>query len=111
MVGTETFVDKETANIVQLPTTTVLHQNHPNPFNPMTVIRYEIAEPGRVRVQVYNVRGALVRVLEDRVREPGRYEVGWSGEDDRGDRVASGVYFYRLTAPGFSQTRKMVLLK
>jgi hypothetical protein len=53
----------------------------------------------------------LVIVLEDRVRAPGRYEVGWQGENAQGERLASGVYFYRLEAPGFTQTKKMVLLK
>jgi hypothetical protein len=74
-----------------VPMTAALYQNIPN--------------------RVYDVRGALVRVLEDRIRAMGRYEVDWNGDDGRGERVASGVYFYRLTTPGYSQTRKMVLLK
>jgi hypothetical protein len=49
--------------------------------------------------------------LEDRGRGPGRYEIGWDGESERGERVVSGVYFYRLTAPNFVQTKKMILLK
>ena len=61
--------------------------------------------------RIYNVTGALVKVLEERDRELGRYEIGWDGNNERGARVSSGVYFYRLTAPGFSQTRKMVLLR
>jgi len=94
-----------------VPTQTVLHQNYPNPFNPSTIIRYELAVTGRVRLRVYNVQGALVRILEDRNREPGRYEIGWNGENERGARVVSGVYFYQLSGPGFTQTRKMSLLK
>jgi hypothetical protein len=90
---------------------TMLYQNFPNPFNPTTLIRYEVAEPGRVKIQVYDVRGMLVRVLEDRIREAGRYEVEWNGENIRGEKVSSGVYFCRMTAPGYAQTRKMVMLK
>jgi hypothetical protein len=111
MVGNEAFIAANKARLPSLPTNTLLHQNYPNPFNPSTVIRYDLAEPGRVRVRVFDVRGALVRVLEDRDQDPGRYEVGWSGKNDRGERVASGVYFYQLTAPGYATTRKMVLLK
>jgi hypothetical protein len=92
-------------------TAALLRQNIPNPFNPSTVIRYSIRTPGAVSLRVYDVRGALVRVLDDRHREAGDYEATWTGETERGTRAASGVYFYRLTAPGVSQTRKMVLAK
>ena len=64
-----------------------------------------------VSLRIYNVGGSLVKVVYDGYRTPGRYEVGWNGDNDRGDRVASGVYFYQLTTSGFLQTRKMVLLK
>ncbi len=89
-----------------------LHANVPNPFNPFTRIRYDVpARGGRVRIVVYDVQGHRVRVLVDEVKRPGRYEVAWRGRDDRGRRVASGVYFCRMEAPGFSATRKMSLLK
>jgi flagellar hook assembly protein FlgD len=64
-----------------------------------------------VTVKVYDVSGALIKTLEDRDRPPGRYEVGWNGEDDRANRVSSGVYFYRMETHGFTQTRKIVVLK
>jgi flagellar hook assembly protein FlgD len=64
-----------------------------------------------VDLRVYDVTGALVKVVEKRHRDRGRYEVGWNGENSRGEQVTSGVYFYKITAEGFSQTRKMVLLK
>ena len=94
-----------------LPRTTMLHQNHPNPFNPSTIIRYELAHFGRVRLHVYDVSGALVTVLENRDRQPGRYEIGWNGDNDRGEQVSSGVYFYRLRVGSKTLTKKMVLLK
>lgn len=111
LVGSEEFIAQAGSPLARVPTKTALHQNIPNPFNPSTIIRYDIAARGWVRVRVYDVSGALVRVLEDREREPGVYAIGWNGDTEHGGRAASGVYFYRLTAPGFSQTRKMVLLK
>jgi Galactose oxidase, central domain/FlgD Ig-like domain len=88
-----------------------LHPNHPNPFNPSTTIRFEIASRGRAILRVYDVRGALVRTLFDETREAGPGSMMWDGHDDRGVVVSSGVYFYRLDAGGDSRTRKMVLLK
>ena len=88
-----------------------LAQNYPNPFNPQTTIAFSIAERANVRVAVYNVNGALVRTLANESRAAGAYELTWDGRDDGGRQVASGVYFYRLTAGSFTQTKKMVLLK
>ncbi|MDH4038739.1 MAG: PA14 domain-containing protein, partial [Candidatus Krumholzibacteria bacterium] len=96
------------------PAAYALHQNHPNPFNPQTSIRYDVpASAGRVavRLAVYDVRGQLVRVLEDGARDPGAHVVTWDGRDTRGTQVTSGIYFYRLTAGDFRESRRMVLLK
>jgi hypothetical protein len=111
LVGNESFIEKHEEGVPKIPTQTALHQNRPNPFNPSTIIQYDLAEPGHVTVKIYDVKGALVRTLEDRDREPGRYEIGWNAQDDRGSRVSSGVYFYRLETHGFTQTRKLVILK
>ena len=111
VVGTESYVREAAATLVELPRQTALYQNYPNPFNPATVIRYEVAQAGRVTIRIYNVRGALVKALYNGEREPGRYDVGWNGENQRGEAVSSGVYFYRMEAPGFVETRKMVLLR
>ncbi|MCH7549318.1 MAG: T9SS type A sorting domain-containing protein, partial [Candidatus Krumholzibacteriota bacterium] len=94
-----------------LPTRTVLRPNYPNPFNPSTVIRYDLAVASQVELRIYDVTGALVKVLESARRPAGRYEVVWGGRNERGRSVASGVYFYRLKAGQFTQTRKMILLK
>jgi hypothetical protein len=89
-----------------------LHQNVPNPFNPATAIRYDVpAGGGHVSLRVYDVAGRLVCTLVDGDQTPGVKNVLWNGSDSRGTGVASGVYFYRLTAPGYEQTRKMLLMK
>ncbi len=95
-----------------VPTISTLVQNHPNPFNPNTVISYEIAVSGLVSIQIYDVSGHLVRTLVDEWKGIGRHVQPWDGTDNKGATVTSGVYFYRMTSPGFvSRTRKMLLLK
>ena len=111
LVGDDGFIEQHQQDMPVLPGETALHDNYPNPFNPCTTIRYELARPGPVRLQVYDLRGALVRTLQDGNSPAGGFEIGWNGEDEHGARVASGVYFYRLSTPGFSQTRKMVLIE
>jgi ELWxxDGT repeat protein len=111
VVGSEEFVIDREGTMAHAPTQTALYHNSPNPFNPTTVVRYDLARAGHVTLSVYNVRGALVKTLENRPQPRGRHEVRWHGDDSEGRAVATGVYFYRLSAPGFSQTMKMLLLK
>ena len=93
------------------PPVSMLEQNFPNPFNPTTVIRFAVAEPGRVKLVVYDVTGRPVRLLLNDTREAGRHETSWDGNDDNGLAAASGVYLYSLETPGYSDNRKMVLLR
>jgi hypothetical protein len=88
-----------------------LEQNHPNPFNPLTAIAFELAEGGPVRVDVLGVDGRLVRTLLDRTLGPGRWSVTWEGRTTDGRTAPSGTYFYRLATAGGTETRKMTLLK
>ena len=95
-----------------IPSHHALYQNSPNPFNPTTTIRFDVARGGgMVTLQIFDVSGRLVRTLVDATEGEGQKSVEWDGRDDRGEKAATGIYFYRLTAPGFTQTRKMVLLK
>jgi hypothetical protein len=96
-----------------LPKAFAMSQNYPNPFNPSTTIAYDIPEGDNVHVQlnVYNMRGQLVRTLVDESKSEGSYQIQWDGSDNYGRRVSSGVYFYRIKAGEFSKTRKMVILK
>jgi hypothetical protein len=89
-----------------------LFQNVPNPFNPTTAIRFDVpAAGGRVTLQVFRVEGRLVRTLVDGYAAGGGQSIVWDGSDDRGRRVSSGLYFYRLRAAGFTEVRKMILLR
>jgi len=89
----------------------VLFQNAPNPFNPSTTIRYELPAAGVVDLRIYDVAGRLVRALHHGVESAGPQEKTWLGRDERGQPVASGVYFYRLVAGDEVQTRRMLLAK
>lgn len=90
-----------------------LEQNFPNPFNPTTTIRYSISQPGRVKLTIYNVAGQLVRTLVDEHQMPRTegYTVPWDGKDDSGKKLASGIYFCRLSIKGSFKTTKLVLLR
>ena len=88
-----------------------LEQNYPNPFNGTTTIAYSVAERCEVEMCIYDTAGKLVLILERASREPGSYETVWRGVDDKGREVASGVYYCRITASSFSETRKIVYLR
>ena len=88
-----------------------LHQNAPNPFNPLTTIRYDLPANARVRLSIIDVAGRRVRTLVDEQQTAGSRSAIWNGRDDAGRAVASGVYFYVLDAGKERLTRKLVLLK
>lgn len=104
-----TDVDDETGG--PLPDRFSVAQNHPNPFNPSTVIEYAVPKQARVTIAVYDVLGRWVRTLVDEEQPAGWHQVVWDGADQAGSGVSTGMYFYRLQAEGFTQTRKMVLMK
>ncbi|UCG51502.1 MAG: T9SS type A sorting domain-containing protein [Candidatus Latescibacterota bacterium] len=91
-----------------------LDDNYPNPFNPVTTIRYGIEERGHVSLKIYNVAGQLVKTLVDEEQAAPRrdgFKATWDGTNNAGEPVSSGVYFYKLATEGFAHTKKMVLLK
>jgi len=98
-------------DVSKTPAATYLAQNFPNPFNPITKVVFGLREAARISLRIYDASGCLVRVLAEGSRPAGKYEATWDGKDVNGSAVASGVYFYRLDAGSFTQTRKMVLLK
>ncbi|HWO58332.1 MAG TPA: PKD domain-containing protein [bacterium] len=94
-----------------IPSGYALDQNYPNPFNPATVIAFSLAQTGPVRLDVYDILGRRVATLAEGDWPAGHHRVVWDGRDEDGIERASGVYFYRLQADGFQQSRKMLLLK
>ncbi len=102
--GIITGVDVDEPTV--LPGEFLLRQNYPNPFNPVTTVRYQVPEQTYVTLRVYDALGREVATLVNGVQEPGYKSVGF----DAG-RLSSGVYFYRLMAGDFTETRKLVLLR
>ncbi len=88
-----------------------LHQNSPNPFNPQTTISYYLPSSCAVKLEIYNVTGRRVATLVDAVQPKGYKSVSWNGTADSGEKVSSGVYFYRFTAGKKTMTKKMILLR
>ena len=93
------------------PAVFALQQNYPNPFNPETHIVYQLAEPGRVELRVYNLLGEAVRTLVDQYQGSGRHELVWNGRNESGKPLAAGIYMYKLMAAEHREMRKMVLIK
>ncbi len=88
-----------------------LDQNYPNPFNPSTRIPFTLAQSGHVLLRVFDVRGAHVATVHDGNLNEGCHSLEWTGRDDNGQPVASGMYLYTLTTNGQTLSRKMVVLK
>ncbi|HAN41583.1 MAG TPA: hypothetical protein DCQ12_06695, partial [Candidatus Cloacimonas sp.] len=94
-----------------IPKVTKLGNSFPNPFNPNTTIRYQLENPGNVKIDIYNQRGQMVRSFERSHDAAGHYQISWDGRDSSGKALASGVYLYRMTSGSYSATKKMVLKK
>jgi len=88
-----------------------LSQNYPNPFNATCELAYTLPTGCHVTLSIYNIIGQRMRVLVDKYQSAGRKFMRWDGKDDKGEDVASGIYFYRLQAGDFVQAKKMLLLR
>jgi hypothetical protein len=89
-----------------IPAAFRLEQNYPNPFNPNTGIRFQVSGVSHVDLRVFDLLGREVAVLANEVKQPGTYQASWNAAG-----MASGVYFYRLVAGSFVETKRMLLLK
>jgi len=94
-----------------LPGQFVLYQNYPNPFNPITKIKYELFQSSQVTLVIYDMLGKIVKTLVNRKQGPGVKTVNWDATNNNGNLVSAGVYFYKLKAGNFIETKEMVLLK
>ena len=113
----ETYPDFEPISIALsgavnvLPTEFALAQNYPNPFNPSTDINFDLPKNAHVELSVFNILGQTVTTLVSGDMPAGNHQVSWDGTDSDGGSVASGIYFYRISAGDFSSSKKMMLLK
>ncbi|KAA3616691.1 MAG: T9SS C-terminal target domain-containing protein [Calditrichaeota bacterium] len=94
-----------------IPKAYYLSQNFPNPFNPQTVISFDLPKSGFITLKVYNLKGELVKSLVEKHSEAGRFQLKWEGRNSQGIKLSSGLYFYQLKAGNFISTRRMILLK
>jgi|GEM_PF-2830465 len=106
-----TVTPKTTGQTALLPTKYELYQNLPNPFNPQTLIKYDLPQAANVRLEVFNILGQKVNTLVDRYEAAGPKSALWDGTDAKGAKVASGVYLYKIIAGEYSATKKMMLVK
>jgi subtilisin family serine protease len=95
----------------QPPVVTTLHENYPNPFNPETTISFDLGSASPVNIVIYNQKGQIVRTLVNNEMPAGKHHVVWNGRDDNGSPVSSGIYFFKMFAGKYSNTRKMVMMK
>jgi FlgD Ig-like domain len=95
------------------PLITELYSNYPNPFNPITTLRFSLKDKVKVSLVIYDGRGRVVRTLirPDKPMAPGKYRLIWDAKDEAGVDVPSGQYFYRFAVPHYQKTRKMLLVK
>jgi len=108
---TDTSSDVEDGLVQNRPGRVFLGQNVPNPFNPETIIPYGLPGAARVDLSVYNIQGQRVRQLVDGMVPAGVHQASWNGRDENGQAVSSGIYFYRLKAGEYVETRRMTLIK
>jgi len=103
--------DLSDIDVSPVPMKNLLIGNYPNPFNPSTTISFDVAREGYVSIDIYNIRGQRVKRVMSGVRGAGSHKVVWNGDDASGRSVGSGVYFYRMSAEGYSSVKKMLLMK
>ncbi len=94
-----------------IPTATKLDNAYPNPFNPNTTIRYQLKDPGKVKIDIYNLKGHPVRSFSRCHDAAGRYSIVWDGSDSSGNALPSGVYLYKMSSGGYNAIKKLVLQK
>ncbi len=110
--------DNEYTETPAMPEAYSISQNYPNPFNPYTTISFNLKaqstnydKPVRTTLNIYNIKGQLVKTLLDEEKSPGNYSIIWEGKDNYGREVASGIYFYKLKTSDYAETKKMILVR
>jgi hypothetical protein len=111
LVGTRDFVTQQSEGVESFPVQYQLAQNYPNPFNPETMIQYSLLAPGQVKLEIFDLLGQKIRTLVNAHQPADNYSVVWDGKNEAGVIAPSGVYFYRLQAGRFEQSRKLILTR
>ncbi|MCD6176397.1 MAG: T9SS type A sorting domain-containing protein, partial [Candidatus Cloacimonetes bacterium] len=99
------------ADGITIPVVTELTGNYPNPFNPTTTISFSIKEAGFVSIDIYNMKGQLVKTLVNEQLDAAYYNITWNGKDNSNKTISSGVYFYKMRSSNYTATKKMILMK
>jgi hypothetical protein len=94
-----------------LPTEFSISQNHPNPFNPTTIIEYTLPARSNVQIEIFNLLGQKIKVLVNAEQPAGNYEIAWDGKDNDGQTLSSGIYLYKITTNKYTNSKKMVFIK
>ncbi|RLC55122.1 MAG: hypothetical protein DRH89_08335, partial [Candidatus Cloacimonadota bacterium] len=100
-----------TDDVTVTPNAELLGQNYPNPFNPTTTIAYNMLEDGNVSIEVFNIKGQLVKTLINDYKIAGDHTLVWEGTNNANHKVSSGIYFYKMKSGNYSSTKKMILMK
>lgn len=105
------FTVLQTSNSEEIPLLAKVMGNYPNPFNPTTKIVFQINTPADVKIDIFNTKGQRIKTYPSTSYAKGENSVVWNGQDDNGNQVGSGIYFYRIRAGNWHKTQKMLLLK
>lgn len=117
VIGTKSFIEKNNFGISTVPLEFAVSQNYPNPFNPSTTIKFALPKSSFVNVTIFDILGKEIKTLVSELKGEGYHFIHWDATNDRNERVASGVYFYRINAQSsdgakiFNKTSKMLLMK
>jgi hypothetical protein len=107
------FGENQAAGVASggVPTEFELSQNYPNPFNASTQISFTLEQGAHAKLEIFNILGESIATLVNKYLPAGKHTASWNAEESNGQSVSSGIYFYRLTAGHFSQSKKMILMK
>jgi len=112
-LSTDAVIEHIQTNIDEIivPVKTELTGNYPNPFNPTTTISFSTKEAGYVSINIYNMKGQLVKTLVNKQLDAAYYDIVWNGKDNSDKSVSSGIYFYKMKSNNYTATKKMILMK
>lgn len=103
--------ETSTDDISIIPLTTKLGNNYPNPFNPSTTIQFDLNSSNNVKLEIFNIKGQLIKTLANNFFTAGRHYLNWDGKDNNGNQVSSGIYLYKMQSGDYANIKKMIMMK